>query len=336
MPAESPATEHGPDGGPSLIGQSTAIQRLRALIARYARAPYPVFIAGESGVGKELVAQCLHRAGAAPAAPFRALNCAALSPELLEAQLFGAARGAFTGADRDRPGLLAEIGAGTLLLDEVGEMPLSLQAKLLRLLESGEYYRLGETRPRLATARVLAATHRDLGNAVARGAFRADLYHRLCVLVLPVPPLRERDDDWHLLMAHFCAENRQSFAPFVLTPESRALIAAHPFPGNVRELRNLVVRLGFRHAGRTVPPAAVVEALEGMVHADSASVANTALPGAGLRLADAVARFELGLIRSALAECQGNLSHAARLLGANRSTLYAKLARHGIPLPATG
>ena len=336
MPAETNAAEQGPDGAPNLIGQSAAMQRLRALIARYARAPYPVFIAGESGVGKELVAQCLHRAGPAPAAPFRALNCAALSPELLEAQLFGATRGAFTGADRDRPGLLAEIGAGTLLLDEVGEMPPPLQAKLLRLLESGEYYRLGESRPRLATARVLAATHRDLGNAVTRGAFRADLYHRLCVLVLAVPPLRARNDDWQLLMAHFCAENRQNFAPFVLTPESRALIAAHPFPGNVRELRNLVVRLGFRHAGRTVPPAAVLEALEGVTHTHDTLAVSEPVHGTGLRLAEAVARFELGLIRSALAQCQGNLSHAARLLGANRSTLYAKLARHGVPLPATG
>ena len=335
MPVELPVADHGPKAGPGLIGRSAAMQNLRVLIARYAQAPYPVFIAGESGVGKERVAECLHRAGAAPTAPFRALNCAALSPELLEAQLFGAARGAFTGADRDRPGLLAEIGAGTLLLDEVGEMPPMLQAKLLRLLESGEYYRLGETRPRLASARVLAATHRDLGQAVARGAFRADLYHRLCVLTLVVPPLRERDADWQLLMAHFLAENRQNFAPFVLTAESRARIAAHPFPGNVRELRNLVVRLGFRFAGRTVAPAAIEEALAGVAGIHDPHRTDDPAAVSGLRLADAVARFELGLIRSALAECQGNLSRAARLLGANRSTLYAKLARHGIPLPAT-
>jgi DNA-binding NtrC family response regulator len=324
------------EAAPRLIGHSAAMHRLRALIARYAATPYPIFIAGESGVGKELVARCLHAAGAAPGAPFRALNCAALSPELLEAQLFGAARGAFTGADRDRPGLLAELGQGTLLLDEVGEMPAALQVKLLRLLESGEYYRLGDTRPRQATARVLAASHRDLQQAVARSSFRADLYHRLCVLVLPVPALRERDDDWQLLVSHFCAENRHSFAPFVLTPESRALLAAHPFPGNVRELRNLVVRLGLRHPGRNVPPESLREEL-----AATAGEANAPLPDAaalpsGFRLDEAVARFERGLIHAAITQCQGNLSRAARLLGANRSTLYAKLARHGIALPVSG
>lgn len=321
---------------PRLIGHSAAMQRLRSVISRYAATPYPVFIAGESGVGKELVARCLHAAGATPDAPFRALNCAALSPELLEAQLFGAARGAFTGADRDRPGLLTELGHGTLLLDEVGEMPVALQVKLLRLLESGEYYRLGDTRPRHAEARVLAASHRDLQQSVAGGTFRADLYHRLCVLVLPVPALRQREDDWQLLVSHFCAENRHSFAPFVLTPESRALLAAHSFPGNVRELRNLVVRLGLRHPGRNVPPDSLREEL-----AATAGEAHVLLPDAtalssGFGLNEAVARFERGLIHAAITQCQGNLSRAARLLGANRSTLYAKLARHGIALPASG
>jgi DNA-binding NtrC family response regulator len=320
-----------------LIGTSAGMRTLRALITQFANSPFPVLIEGESGAGKELVAQCLHRESRRAAAPILTLNCAAFSPELLETQLFGAARGAYTGADRARGGLLDEVGSGTLFLDEVGEMPPELQAKLLRVLENGEYYRLGETQPRHAEARIVAATNRDLRDAVRRGEFRADLFHRLSVLTISVPPLRTRGDDWQLLLDHFLRIYRGTIAAFTLTPAAAALLGAYGFPGNIRELRNIAVRLGTKYGNGTVDVAELVPELEpaispvptGDVYADDSAV-RARLLTPNFRLDAEVAAFERRLITTALELAQGNLSRAARLLGVNRTTLYSKLARLGI------
>lgn len=331
--------EQAPPAPSRLIGESAGMQALRALIAQFANSPFPVLIEGESGVGKELVAECLHVQGQRATLPLRTMNCAAFSPELLEAQLFGAARGAYTGADRARPGLLEDVGSGTLVLDEVGEMPLELQAKLLRVLENGEYYRLGETQPRRAEARILAATNRDLREATRTGLFRADLFHRLSVLTVSVPPLRARGDDWRLLCAHFLEAYRGTIGRFELAPEAAALLDTYAFPGNVRELRNIVVRLGTRFGGRRVGRDDLLPELEPAVPlpqvgaaADPGVLARLRAPG--FRLEAEVDAFERALIEAGLAQAHGNLSRAARLLGVNRTTLYGKLARLGITPPA--
>ena len=323
-----------------LIGSSAGMETLRALIRQFANSPFPVLVEGESGGGKELVAQCLHRESRRAAASLLALNCAAFTPELLEAQLFGAARGAYTGADRARPGFFEEVGGGTLFLDEVGEMPLELQTKFLRVLENGEYYRVGETQARRAEARIVAATNRDLREAVRRGQFRADLFHRLSVLTVSVPPLRSRGDDWRELLAHFQRQYADTVSPFSLSPDADALLAAYAFPGNVRELRNIVIRLGTKYPGAEVSAAAMALELEprlgapatGIDTADAAAVRGRLLTE-GFRLDDELATLERQYVTLALEIAHGNLSRAARLLGVNRTTLYSKLARLGLNPP---
>lgn len=322
-----------------LIGESASMQTLRALITQFANSPFPVLIEGESGVGKELVAACLHREGQRAPRPLLSLNCAAFSPDLVETHLFGAAKGAYTGADKTRPGLLDEVGGGTLFLDEVGEMPFELQTKLLRVLENGEYYRLGETQPRRAEARIIAATNRDLREATRCGQFRADLFHRLSVLTIGVPPLRARGQDWRVLCAHFIALYHGTIEPFQLAPAAADLLTAYAFPGNVRELRNIVVRLGTKFGARlvTVPDLApelepaVPLARAGELCAAEDYAARLTTPG--FRLEAEVAAFERRLISAALGAAHGNLSRAARLLGVNRTTLYSKLARLGMNPP---
>ena len=324
-----------------LIGESAGMQALRALIKQFANSPFPVLIEGESGVGKELVAACLHHEGERARRPLLSLNCAAFSPDLLETHLFGAAKGAYTGADRMRPGLLEAVGAGTLILDEVGEMPLELQSKLLRVLENGEYYRLGETQPRHAQARIIAATNRDLREATRSGEFRADLFHRLCVLTIGVPPLRARGEDWRTLLAHFIALYQGTIEPFQLAPAAADLLAGYAFPGNVRELRNIVVRLGTKFGGRLVEVGDLAPELEPTVRlaraneitAPEAGAVAARLASPGFRLEAEVATFERHLITAALSAAHGNLSRAARLLGVNRTTLYSKLARLGMHPP---
>jgi len=323
-----------------LVGSSAGMATLRALIRQFANSPFPVLVEGESGGGKELVAQCLHRESRRAAAPLLALNCAAFTPELLEAQLFGAARGAYTGADRARSGFFEDVASGTLFLDEVGEMPLELQTKFLRVLENGEYYRVGETQARRAEARIVAATNRDLRDAVRRGQFRADLFHRLSVLTVSVPPLRTRGDDWRELLAHFQRQYADTVSPFSLSREADALLAAYSFPGNVRELRNIVIRLGTKYPGAEVSAAAMAQELEsqpgapvtGIDAADAAALRGRLL-AEGFRLDDELATLERQYVTLALEIAHGNLSRAARLLGVNRTTLYSKLARLGLNPP---
>ncbi len=317
-----------------LLGKSQAITTLRALIGQFADTPFPVLIEGESGVGKELVAQCLHRRSKQREQPYLTLNCAAISADLLESQLFGHARGAFTGAEQARAGFFEEAGEGCLLLDEIGELPLGLQSKLLRVLENGEYYRLGETSPRRSRARIIAATNRDLREAVRDGGFRQDLYHRLSVLTIQVPPLRERDGDCLLLLEHFRDLYATTGAGFRLDPAARQFLSEYAFPGNVRELRNIVIRLGAKYPGVEVGVEALRAELEATVmpagnqegeHIDALVESQLGLPG--FSLDETLAAWERRYIRLALRLSGGNLSKAARILGVNRTTLYSRMQR---------
>jgi len=239
------------------VGTSAAAVALRSAIADAARSDAKVLICGESGVGKEIVATLIHAQSGRRRMPFLAINCAGVPDTLLESELFGSMRGSFTGADRDRLGLLQQANRGTVFLDEVGEMSLRMQGVLLRFLENGEVQRIGSARSDARVdVRVIAATNRDLAEAMAANEFRADLYYRLNVILQRVPPLRERPEDVALLTDHFLgvfSHEYQMTAPKV-SPEARALLDTHSWPGNVRELKNVMERLVIRCKGRLVTP----------------------------------------------------------------------------------
>ena len=315
-----------------LVGHSPALLALREQISQFAIAPFPVLITGESGVGKELVARGLHEQGRHARQPFLTVNCAAVAETLFESVLFGHARGAFSGAVQAHAGFFESAGDGVLFLDEIGEMPLELQAKLLRVLENGEFVRVGETTLRKSRARIVAATNRDLHATVRAGRFRADLYYRLCVLTVHVPPLRERGDDrlalWQYYSQHLAQDS--GLLPCRLTPEAQALWLHYAFPGNVRELRNIVIRLLTRCAGQDIDverlrQELVLEPLTAAAADSPEAVVRQALEQAGFQLDTELKRWEGLYIRTALELAQGNVSQAARLLGINRTTLYSRL-----------
>jgi DNA-binding NtrC family response regulator len=323
-----------------LLGASARMEQLRREIGRFAHAPFPVLIEGESGSGKELVARALHEQSGRRHKPFLALNCAAISPTLVEPTLFGYAKGAFTGATASRAGYFEDAQDSTLFLDEIGELPLELQAKLLRVLESGEFQRVGETQSRVSNARVVAATNRDMRREIRSGSFRADLYHRLSVFALSVPPLRELEDDRMLLLEHFREfyARQARVAPFQLDPSATALWLEYSFPGNVRELRNIVIRLTTKWAGERVTAERLAAELDlACLGADPASpdpkdleaLAEAArrelARGAPFDLDETLKQWERAYVRAALSMTNGNLARAAKLLGINRSTLYSRM-----------
>ncbi|MBV8658685.1 MAG: sigma-54-dependent Fis family transcriptional regulator [Burkholderiales bacterium] len=326
-----------------LIGQSPHMERLRRQVHQFATAPFPILIVGESGSGKEAVAKALHVQSNHAAAPYLALNCAALAENLIEATLFGYAKGAFTGASAARAGYFEEVGEGTLFLDEIGELPLPLQAKLLRVLENGEFQRLGETSTRVSRARVVAATNRDLRRLAREGTFRADLYHRLSVLSVETPPLRELGDDRWLLLDHFTRVYAQQLGmqPFQLGEAAREAWNRYSFPGNVRELRNVAIRLLAKHAGQLVSPlaltaefdadadttpiAAPISSHRGAGRPDPATATATLREATDFHLDTWLAAWEQAYIDAALNLADGNMTQAARLLGVNRTTLYSRL-----------
>jgi DNA-binding NtrC family response regulator len=327
LDAERSREQASPDHG-LLLGESAAMHELRAQVARYADTPFPVLVHGESGTGKELVAQLLHQSSERAARPFLTLNCAAFTAELLEAQLFGHARGAFTGASTARAGFFEEAADGTLFLDEVGEFPVELQPKLLRVLENGEFYRVGETRTRQANARIVAATNRDLQSEIREGRFRQDLFHRLGVLAIFVPPLRDRGRDRLLLLDHFRDLYASKVSPFTLAAPAEQRWLGYSFPGNVRELRNIVIRLGAKYPGARVGLTELEAELDSAAESLDGAVVQT-LGRGGFRLDDILSKWEQRYIDSALQLASGNLSEAARLLGVNRTTLYSKIQRLG-------
>jgi DNA-binding NtrC family response regulator len=320
----------------ALIGDSPPVRRLRSQVDLYAASTFPALIEGESGSGKERVAYCLHHLSPRAREPLLALNCAAISPTLVEPTLFGYAKGAFTGAVQSKSGYFEDAGEGTLFLDEIGELPLELQSKLLRVLENGEYQRVGETQTRISHARIVAATNRDLREEVARGRFRSDLYHRLSVFELVVPPLREMGDDRLKLLDHYRTlyAAKSGAEPFTLDDRARARWLAYGFPGNVRELKNIVIRLSTKYAGYVVGESELEAELapsEGNVRGgDAVALARAELlSGKPFSLDAALKGVEQAYLDAALEIAQGNVSRAAKLLGVSRTTLYGRLEAAG-------
>jgi transcriptional regulator with GAF, ATPase, and Fis domain len=267
--------------------------------------------------------------------PCLTVNCAAFTAELLGAQLFGHAKGAFTGAQAAKAGFFEEANDGTLILDEIGEMPLELQAKLLRVLENGEYYRLGETKVRQSSARIVAATNRDLREEVRNGQFRADLYHRLTILTIKVPTLNERGVDRKVLLEHFQKFYANMGTLFQLDDAAEKRWMSYEFPGNVRELRNIVIRLGAKYPNQMISLKQLEDELEtdletvNFAHSTSSDedmIVNQLNEG-NFSLDNTLLEWEQRYINTALQISQGNLSQAARILGINRTTLYSKMQR---------
>lgn len=323
-----------------LLGKSLPMQALRTQILQFADSPFPVLIEGESGSGKELVASNFHTASSRAHHPYLSINCASISPLLAESILFGHTKGAFTGAVSAHSGYFEDAGEGTLFLDEIGELPLDLQAKLLRVLENGEFQRVGETQTRKSQARIVAATNRDLRAEVRAGRFRADLYHRLSVFAVRVPPLRDLGEDRHILRDHFIQFYAQQIGqtPFRLSEIATEAWAEYHFPGNVRELRNIVIRLIAKYSGKTVDETQLLaefdlhtpEQVEGMVDLNDDN--NLALHAKrhlkshhNIDLDVILKNWERAYLEAALLLTHGNLSQAAKLLGVNRTTLYSRM-----------
>jgi DNA-binding NtrC family response regulator len=266
------------------------------------------------------------------------INCASIAPDLLEAQLFGHRKGAFTGAESEHKGFFIEVGKGTLFLDEIGELPLELQSKLLRVLETGEFYRVGETQVYQSQARIVAATNKVLTEEVSKGSFRTDLYHRLGILHISMPPLRDREEDKHLLLDHFQQLYADTVPPFTLDDEASKLWNSYAFPGNVRELRNIVIRLGTKYPGGVVTCKQLNDELETQLSAETLNEQSTLLTDdyiigkieAGeFRLDDLLGDIESRCIRIALEKYNNNISKAAEALHVNRTTLYSRVQKLG-------
>ena len=327
--AENRALRQALGPQPTLVGSSAAIEHVRQLIAQVAPTEARVLILGESGTGKELVANAIHRHSPRARGPFVSVNCAAIPRDLVESEMFGHERGAFTGATDRRIGRFELADGGTLFLDEIGDLQLEAQAKLLRVLESGEIQRIGAERSQRVNIRALAATNRRLEDAVASGAFREDLYFRLNVFPIEVPPLRERLGDIPDLVNHLAARLRPRHPPH-FTDEALAALALHTWPGNVRELANLVERLtiigGDEVTGDLVPR--VLMRASGYP-APAASPAGAFVDN-GRGLSERLDDMERELISGAMAAANANIAEAARLLKTDRGNLYRRMRRLGI------
>ena len=348
--AANGALPGGADAGgapriPELLGRAPAMQQVFRAIGRLARSSVTVLITGESGTGKELVARALHQHSPRASRTFVALNTAAIPADLLESELFGHERGAFTGADAQRRGRFEQADGGTLFLDEIGDMSMPLQTRLLRVLAEGEFYRVGGQTPIRVDVRVIAATHQALEERVARGLFREDLFHRLNVIRMELPPLRARAEDIPDLLMHYMlvAARELGVEPKALAPDALSRLAAHEWPGNVRELVNLCRRLSVLAPGTEVHLADLPPELTGPATGPRDGDWLSQLAGWAERhvqsgrqpLLDAAQpQFERVLIRAALKRTQGHRQEAAKLLGWGRNTLTRKLKEHGMNGPS--
>ena len=329
----------GQAGKAELIGQGSAHKRLLGEIDTVAGSDLTVLITGETGVGKELVAQAIHARSPRAGRPLISINCAALPDQLVESELFGHVRGAFTGASGERSGKFELADGGTLLLDEVGELPLAVQAKLLRVLQSGQLQRVGSDREHRVDVRILAATNRDLAEEVRAGRFRADLYHRLSVYPLLVPPLRERGRDVLLLAGHFLEQSRARLhlRGLRLSNEAQAALLRHDWPGNVRELEHLLGRAALKALARQPERPRILSLEAGDLDlatttpqpASSAVAALAPVPTGG-DLRQAVDDYQRQLISAALQRHTGNWAAAARELGLDRANLHRLAVRLGL------
>ncbi|CAM7877199.1 two-component system response regulator GlrR [Klebsiella pneumoniae] len=311
----SPATDEA--WRQAIVSRSPLMLRLLEQAGMVAQSDVSVLINGQSGTGKEIVAQAIHNASPRHDKPFVAINCGALPEQLLESELFGHARGAFTGAVSNREGLFQAAEGGTLFLDEIGDMPVALQVKLLRVLQERKVRPLGSNRDIEINVRIISATHRDLPKAMARGEFREDLFYRLNVVNLKIPPLSERTEDIPLLANHLLRQSADRHKPFVRAFSSDAMkrLMAAKWPGNVRQLVNVIEQCVALTSSPVIGDALVEQALEGE---------NTALP----TFVEARNQFELNYLRKLLQITKGNVTHAARMAGRNRTEFYKLLSRH--------
>ncbi|MEY0467678.1 two-component system response regulator GlrR [Klebsiella pneumoniae] len=311
----SPATDEA--WRQAIVTRSPLMLRLLEQAGMVAQSDVSVLINGQSGTGKEIVAQAIHNASPRHDKPFVAINCGALPEQLLESELFGHARGAFTGAVSNREGLFQASEGGTLFLDEIGDMPVALQVKLLRVLQERKVRPLGSNRDIEINVRIISATHRDLPKAMARGEFREDLFYRLNVVNLKIPPLSERTEDIPLLANHLLRQSADRHKPFVRAFSSDAMkrLMAAKWPGNVRQLVNVIEQCVALTSSPVIGDALVEQALEGE---------NTALP----TFVEARNQFELNYLRKLLQITKGNVTHAARMAGRNRTEFYKLLSRH--------
>ena len=311
----SPATDEA--WRQAIVTRSPLMLRLLEQAGMVAQSDVSVLINGQSGTGKEIVAQAIHNASPRHDKPFVAINCGALPEQLLESELFGHARGAFTGAVSNREGLFEAAEGGTLFLDEIGDMPVALQVKLLRVLQERKVRPLGSNRDIEINVRIISATHRDLPKAMARGEFREDLFYRLNVVNLKIPPLSERTEDIPLLANHLLRQSADRHKPFVRAFSSDAMkrLMAAKWPGNVRQLVNVIEQCVALTSSPVIGDALVEQALEGE---------NTALP----TFVEARNQFELNYLRKLLQITKGNVTHAARMAGRNRTEFYKLLSRH--------
>ncbi|HDH0385973.1 TPA: two-component system response regulator GlrR [Klebsiella pneumoniae] len=311
----SPATDEA--WRQAIVTRSPLMLRLLEQAGMVAQSDVSVLINGQSGTGKEIVAQAIHNASPRHDKPFVAINCGALPEQLLESELFGHARGAFTGAVSNREGLFQAAEGGTLFLDEIGDMPVALQVKLLRVLQERKVRPLGSNRDIEINVRIISATHRDLPKAMARGEFREDLFYRLNVVNLKIPPLSERTEDIPLLANHLLRQSADRHKPFVraFSRDAMKRLMAAKWPGNVRQLVNVIEQCVALTSSPVIGDALVEQALEGE---------NTALP----TFVEARNQFELNYLRKLLQITKGNVTHAARMAGRNRTEFYKLLSRH--------
>ena len=302
-----------------IVTASPAMDALLAEARLAAESDASLLIQGESGTGKELLARAIHRASPRHAKPFVAINCGAIPPELLESELFGHLKGAFTGASRDHPGLFQSAEGGTVFLDEIGDMPAQLQVKLLRVLQEGEVRPVGSTETRAVDVRILSATHRNLEEAIASGEFREDLYYRLNVVTLTLPPLRERREDIPLLAQHFLTALTEKYRRRIhgFAPDALDMLVAADWPGNIRQLHNVLEQCCALCTTPTIPATLVARALRDK-------------PAEIQPLAEARAAFERNYLITLLKLTRGQVSEVARLAGRNRTEVYRLLQRHGL------
>ncbi len=330
-------TQQGMGG---LVGQSTEMEKLYRILSKVAYSTHPVLILGESGTGKELVARSIHFNGPNTSKPFVAVDCGTLVPSLIESELFGHVKGAFTGADRSKEGLLSAADGGTVFLDEIGELPLDLQAKLLRALQEKEVRPVGATQSKPISARVLAATNRDLATMVEQGRFRKDLYFRLNVVNLRIPPLRDRRGDIPLLASHFLKQMvRESGIERSFSDEMLRIMTEYDWPGNVRELENAIERACALSSGPVLHMGDLPTQLQNFRmqraaafpdEADEAGIDRALRGGAASRGIVSIAELEKQAILGTIQQLKGDKLMAAKLLGIGKTTLYRKLKEYGI------
>ena len=313
-------------GFEAIVGRSAAMQQVIDTARQVARSDIPVLITGESGTGKELIARALHQNSPRRKHRLVALNCAGLSESILEDELFGHVRGAFTGAQSDRPGRFEHADRGTLFLDEIGDMPHAMQAKLLRVLENGEVVRLGSNEPRLVDVRIVSATNRDIDEMVAQKSFREDLYFRIKGVTIAIPPLRERREDIPLLMHFFMSQAAEKYGKTIesVDPEVQQRLMSYSWPGNVRQLRTVVENMVVMAPGERLGPELLPPEIRrgGAVGVEANNL--------GQLVGISIEQAELELIRNTLKMTEGNREKAAKILGIGERTLYRKIKEYGL------